>query len=1273
MSEKNYSFQKLTPTSNVELRVYEDALNFIFANNDIKNVAVSGSYSAGKSSVIETYKSIHTDIRFLHISLAHFESPELGNSISTNRIKVTSQEKNLNQNSHSKSPKSNDEGSEKGIETILEGKILNQLIHQIDPDKIPQTNFKVKQKVSSGKIILNTVIITIFLILVAYIGFFNDWYNFVSTLTLEWLKTRLMWTTNNVYLILSGLLCTIIFGIATYSIIKTQKNRNIFRKVSLQGNEIEIFEENDDSYFDKYLNEVLYLFENSNADAIVFEDMDRYNVNEIFEKLREVNTLINYKKNKEKKKTIRFFYLLRDDIFISKDRTKFFDFIVPIVPVIDGSNSYDQFIEHFKQAGIFKLFDENFLQGLSLYVDDMRILKNIYNEFIIYHNRIQSTELSNNKLLAIIVYKNIFPRDFSDLQLGMGFVNTLFESKPNFIKQVIQKIENKIHDCENRILQTNDELLKNIDELDAVFLKVGKYGLYVSGQLDSEFETRAKFIRAMKDNPSLVQYYNYNYGLQPFDIQSKFNELQQDPIYTKRKDAIERKSAGSIENLKFEIHKLQKQKSIVQNSRIRELITKENIDTIFSVIFTNEIGQENKFEEIKASPYFPLIKYLLRNGYIDETYPDYMTYFYENSLSRIDKIFLRSVTDEASKEYNYSLKNPELVLSRLRAVDFYHEEILNFDLLCYLLKTKQSNASYIALFLQQLKETKNFSFISQFLDTRRETNLFLESLNRFWSSGWKCILDESDFSAAQKKQYAIDTLYFSPNADIVALNQNSCLTAFISSNPNFLDIDNPSINKIIDGFALLDVRFAWIDFSRSNKELFNAVYTNSLYQLTFALISLMLEMAYNMVKSNDFKSKSYTLISSKPNEPLALYVNDNINEYIRIVLENCDKFINDEESAVLAILNNTEVDTDSKEKYISFLQTVIEHIEKVSNKELWSLLLQQKHIKYSEDNILNYFFQSEKGLDSYLVQFINTNSDDLSFNYESINNKFGENTASKFYIAIITCNQLSNNKYETILVIFNRYYNSFTYKEIDGDKITILIKVGIIRMTSENLSFMRENYPDHIVSFIVKSISQYTNDIINKENFDFDEMLLILDQNVVDEYKIKLLQHTADEVSIQQKKYSDIVKKHILEYNLDVTDIQFLLKAFPKESGGIKEVIRQIAIEHITEIITQEYLIPFELLTELLLVKEISTETKKELFALCLPNMNVVFVKKYLKVLQMNDFLSLLDRKRPKFEINPINKQILDTFKEKNWIYTYEVDKDDSDYYRAFGRKMAEE
>lgn len=142
--------------------------------------------------------------------------------------------------------------------------------------------------------------------------------------------------------------------------------------------------------------------------------------------------------------------MLRDDIFISKDRTKFFDYIIPVIPVVDSSNSYDQFITHFDGGGILKLFNERFLQGMSLYIDDMRILKNIYNEFQIYYNKLNTTELDCNKMLAIIAYKNIFPRDFSELQLNQGMVYTIFSEKDNLIIEEIKKIEKDIRDRKKR-------------------------------------------------------------------------------------------------------------------------------------------------------------------------------------------------------------------------------------------------------------------------------------------------------------------------------------------------------------------------------------------------------------------------------------------------------------------------------------------------------------------------------------------------------------------------------------------------------------------------------------------------------------------------------------------------------------------------------------------------------------------------------------------------------------------------------------------------------
>lgn len=118
MAERKYQFERLTPIDNMDLDVYGEAIDYVFDNSDIKNVAISGAYSAGKSSVLASYKKKHSNLRFLHISLAHF-----------------------------KSPGQEDEAEVK--ESVLEGKILNQLIHQIPSEKIPQTNFRVKKKVNN--------------------------------------------------------------------------------------------------------------------------------------------------------------------------------------------------------------------------------------------------------------------------------------------------------------------------------------------------------------------------------------------------------------------------------------------------------------------------------------------------------------------------------------------------------------------------------------------------------------------------------------------------------------------------------------------------------------------------------------------------------------------------------------------------------------------------------------------------------------------------------------------------------------------------------------------------------------------------------------------------------------------------------------------------------------------------------------------------------------------------------------------------------------------
>ena len=53
---------------------------------------------------------------------------------------------------------------------------------------------------------------------------------------------------------------------------------------------------------------------------------------------------------------------------------------------------------------------------------------------------------------------------------------------------------------------------------------------------------------------------------------------------------------------------------------IRQSCIKENVDKIFSIQHINEVGDTNEFKEIKCNDYFTLLKFLIRSGFIDETF-----------------------------------------------------------------------------------------------------------------------------------------------------------------------------------------------------------------------------------------------------------------------------------------------------------------------------------------------------------------------------------------------------------------------------------------------------------------------------------------------------------------------------------------------------------------------------------------------------------------------------------------------------------------------------
>ena len=944
---------------------------------------------------------------------------------------------------------------------MLEGKILNQLIHQIPSEKIPQTNFRVKKKTSDNNIKWMTFEIVLFLVMFIHFTFFDLWKKYVNALPNNLFKTILTISTHPYALIGSGITMVIIFSTILYKLIRAQKNKNVFRKLNLQGNEIEIFEESDDSYFDKYLNDVLYLFENADADVIVFEDMDRFNVNRIFERLREVNTLANIQLQKEENRVLRFFYLLRDDIFDSKDRTKFFDYIVPVIPVVDSSNSYDQFISHFKNSGMFEKFDKSFLQGLSLYIDDMRLLKNIYNEFVIYFNRLNTTELDCNKMLAIITYKNLFPRDFAELQLNQGFVYTIFSKKDSFIEAEIKEMKEDIVERKQKLSALREENLISIRELNTVFAHEYLYNYSWKNKNDSDL---SEFV------------INYLSG----------NEKSE---YLSRKQILEDKSNGKIEQLNQEISVLKQKIIEIKNQQLYQIITRDNIDTIFSITSKNEVGDVKTFKVIKSSEYFDLLKYLIRNGYIDETYPDYMTYFYENSLNRIDKTFLRSVTDKKAKEYTYRLKNPMQVISRLRLVDFEQEEILNFDLITCLLQNPQSYIKYIDRVFNQLKETKNFKFVGAYFDITTEMPEFIKHLNLIWPELFNVALEEKYLFENQIRKYSIFSIYYSDEDTISKINQNNCLCDYISNARDYLEIDDPDIDKLINGFNLLGVHFIGFDYKTVNKGLFNAVYEHSLYEINEENLRLIQKVILGVKSDENINSKNYTILLSNSDSTITHYVNQNINEYLETVLQMSEGKILDDEYAVLSLLNNPNLLLEYKKSYISALSTTITFIKKIEDSSMWTSLLDADIVEYSECNIMDCFEVLK--LSESVVSYINRFDKDLDFS----KTEYDEDTKKSLFESVIISHDINDLKYKQILISLKYVYDNFNVVGISDDKIIILIDAYIIRMTAKNLTFIRENYIDQKFHFIHRNIEKYIN-IMQDTLFSKEELLEILTWNI---------------------------------------------------------------------------------------------------------------------------------------------------------------------------------
>lgn len=1249
--DNQYEFYKLTPTDDVEMGIYDRAMEYVFANEDIRNIAISGVYGAGKSSLFESYKKEHPQKKFIHISLAHFTST------------VAKEDDNK------------EEESDEKREIALEGKIINQLVHQIDPQKVPLTNFRIKKDMDRKQVLKVSLLITTFIAITCFLRFKNTWENMIDGFSTNILQNVLRFTTTNEMEFVMGTVALIILGIAIYEGVKLQKSVKLFKKLTFQGNEIEIFEESKDSYFDKYLNEVLYIFKQTDVDGIIFEDIDRYNTNVIFEKLREINFLLNSKdKTKEKakdekesKQVIRFFYLLRDDVFESKDRTKFFDFILPIVPVVDASNAYDKFIEYFKRANLLELFDMELVQRLSLYVDDMRVLKNICNEFIVYHERLKTSfsEQSNSRLLAMIVYKNLFPKDFSDLQVGRGYVYTLFAEKKSFIRDRIEQLKQKLDLLHAENNQIKNEKCNDLDELNALYFIIdGK--IIVDRKEETAYPSRKEFVKAILASGD-VKRYAYGYGQQQISIENERKTMERNPEYVERKSFIEKRENRQINKNNLRIEQIMREMGDLEHVFLKDIITRDNEARIFKTNYINTLDEIEEFADVKRSSYFDLIKMLIREGYLDETYPDYMTYFYENSITANDKSFIRSVADRRKKPFEYPLDNATLVVKRMRMIDFKEEEVLNFALLEELLSDTAKYKKQLLNFWQIICDTEPAEFVSRFLERNTFRKKFVKEFNAYWQGANKWILSEDRFSLQQKRRYVADTLCVCDDEVIDENNYENEISNFIECDTDFISVPDVDISIMENRLKSLNTRFKDINFETANTELLQFVYKHNMYHINTAMIQKMLQFRYDIQPREDVLERSLSIILSKMDEPLCIYVKENIDSYLFIILAEIRE-TDDTEEVALYVLNNDEIMEENRKAYIVSMKRALSHLTKVKDIEWWGELLKQDKVQKTVVNLCDYYFLSGNGLDDNLVKFVNGFERRPIIEMDDWDEKYGESAAQKLFEDIIRENGLVNDKYESIVDSLEMMCIALPQDAIAPDKLQILIDKNILEMNADTLAVVRKHYPEECMSFILKNIEAYVG-IMNKTMFSSEELKCLLEEEIDDELKIRLLEFETKPVSIQNKRYSARVEDYIVEHLYCVEDFSYLLQWYPSNRDKMRECILNLAIREIQSAVELPCLVHAKLFEHLMQSSQLEDKDKVGfLIQQIKAGITKRAVKSAFEQLGKTDFRELLDQKSGKVSVSNTNEQILEVLLEKKWILDYEIDLGDVELFNVYIR-----
>lgn len=1124
--KENNTYSSLGPSKNADSKgAYSDALKYAMENPEIKNIAVAGNYGAGKSSVLITFFNKLENKKYnpIYVSLAAFNIKD------EKVVKLLSDEENLIKNKNE-------------FQHTLEKSILQQLFYQVNEKNVPLSRFKRITKHSKlllhlASLMTICIIVTLFFVLLPNsIDNIKDNFNLIC----EKIQKGICYIITSVALL--GMYCII------YKLLFLLKTKINISKFKFKEAEVEINDKTE-SIFNKYLDEIIYFFQVTNYGVVIIEDLDRYegNASFIFQKLRELNTLIN--SSHQVKHSVKFIFAIKDDFFSDyEERTKFFDYIVPIIPISSSSNSNEiiwKKLEKLRKNQEIELkFDKDFINDISVIIEDKRLIDNIVNEFVIYKKSLNNNCLDYKQLFSIIVYKNIYPKMYALLQKNEGNIAEILKNKNQKKEKLIEELNKNIDELIKEKLKVTNETLNSIKELKLVLVGElyefnGYNELRGKFKFNNENKTIKDFISSINDvekfSNSNIKYEKNEYYYNDWDEEEVFKPFGNKSIFIERWKNIEKGKELKLKEIQKEINNLNDKIKNISKLKMNQLI--------------NIYGEKEIFDEKTKN----IEKFLIKKGYITEEYMDYITIFVSGDLTKKDKEFTSAVRLGEKLPYDYELTKIENILKKLSIDDFERAEILNYDLLNYLIEKNINDKIEKIINVLKNNEKDALNFIDGYNEKYvANANEFSKTLVENCDNIWKFI------SKKMGDEKYIDKwvlLFLLNKKSLEYIDEEFC--EYINNHKNFEKlIANIQIPKIIESLEHLNIKFSNIQ-EISNKEFFKQIYEKKLYKLNIQMIKNVLK--FLQVDFKEFENKNLSIILNCDNDDLKEYILDEFNEYF----DHCytlSESNEDDEETIIEVLNNKNINIDVKKKIIkneNFSEYQVNMLEGNFREELIDEIMTRDKLKVDYNNILAIQKDKEE-LNEKIIGHISKHIQEYSkkniYDSKSI---YDESIINSFVFKYIYNEFVNINDFKIIVKTFHTKIDRA--EEVQNIKLEYLVMQKLVVLSAENFEYIQENIPNMLLEYSINNLSDL---IENIEDYDINSIVddLLINKSVTKDEKVKILERIEkDNLKDSTIIYLTIVDEiYIDDDDINKRIIQNQYVSYPEKIKFFKIIINNV-------------------------------------------------------------------------------------------------------------------